>query len=140
MSTTRTGLAIVALALLAAACGDDDAATTTAPPETTTSVGEPTMPPTTMAATTTTAPTDDGTVVIEMRGVAFAPAEVTVAVGTTVQWVNRDFADHTTTANGEWDAYLAQGDTFDYVADTPGEFAYVCTLHLGMAGTLIVEG
>lgn len=137
MKATRLIVAITALALAAAACGDDDATTTTtAPPivDTTDGPGETT----TTAATTLP---DDGAVVIEIRGFAFSPTDVTVSVGDTVRWVNFDSTEHTTTSNGgEWDALLGNGETFDYVADTAGEFSYVCRLHMGMAATVTVEG
>lgn len=135
MRTMRIGLAAALLAILVVACGDDDAGTTTtagAPSETTAPSGE---------TTTTTPESDDGVVVIDIRGFAFAPVDATVAVGTTVRWVNLDATEHTTTAGGgEWNATLAANDTFEYVADTPGEYDYVCTIHMGMAGTLTVEG
>jgi plastocyanin len=134
MRTMRTGLAVALLAILVVACGDDDAGTTT----------------TTMATTTTAAagetttipdPPDDGAVVIDMRGFAFSPVDTTVSVGTTVRWANLDATEHTTTAGGgEWNATLSANETFEYVADTPGQYDYVCTIHMGMVGTLTVEG
>lgn len=136
MKTTRLIVAITALALAAAACGDDDAATTTTAPP----IVDTTGPGETTTTAATTLP-DDGAVVIEIRGFAFSPTEVTVSVGDTVRWVNFDSTEHTTTSNGgEWDALLGNGETFEYVADTAGEFSYVCTLHMGMAATLTVEG
>lgn len=139
MRALRIVIIAVAFAGLAAACGDDDGAdttTTAAPAETTTTAAE-----TTTTTTTAATPGDDGVLEIELRGFAFAPSSVTVPVGTTIEWVNRDGVDHTTTSStGEWNQGLAQNDTFRYVADSPGEFDYVCTIHMGMAATLIVEG
>jgi plastocyanin len=135
MRTMRIGFLAALLAILVVACGDDDAGTTT----TTEATSETTAP---SGDTTTTAPApDDGVMVIDMRGFAFAPVDATVAVGTTVRWVNLDAVDHTTTdSGGEWNATLAANDTFEYVADTPGVYDYVCTIHMGMVGTLTVEG
>lgn len=142
MRSTRTAVAVITLALVAAACGDDAGPTTTQAPTETSPADETTTtaPPVDETTTTAATPDDDGVVRIEIRSFAFSPSEVTVPVGTTVEWINLDAADHTTTAPGEWDALLANNDTFQYVADTPGEFNYVCNIHMGMAATLTVEG
>lgn len=125
----------IALALALVSCGGDDSTPTTAAPGTTgASV-------TTAGGATTTAGSADGIVRIDIASFSFSPAEVTVSVGTTVEWTNRDNTDHTTTADGGvWNGSLAPDATFQYVADTPGEFAYVCNIHMGMAGVLTVEG
>jgi plastocyanin len=133
------GVTLVA-AVMVAGCGDGDAGTTTTTGAVTTTTSAAATT-TATATTTTAAPSDGDAVVIEIRGFAFSPADVTVPVGTTVEWVNRDGADHTTTASsGEWNAGLGQNEVFRFVADAPGEFPYVCTIHMGMAGVLIVEG
>jgi plastocyanin len=139
MRTMRTGLAVALLAILVVACGDDDAGTTTTTTATTTTATTTTAP--SGETTTIPEPPDDGAMVIDMRGFAFSPVDVTVSVGTTVRWVNLDATEHTTTASGgEWNATLSANETFEYVADTPGQYDYVCTIHMGMAGTLTVEG
>ena len=80
--------------------------------------------------------------VVEMAGFAFTPAELRVAVGDTIVWINRDLVPHTATATRhEWDSGgLDRGDSWTYVATTPGEFSYLCTLHPAMTGKVIVEG
>src|SRR5204862_476961 len=37
---------------------------------------------------------------VEIRGMEFHPAELTVAVGDTIVWINRDIVPHTATAGG----------------------------------------
>ena len=73
----------------------------------------------------------------------FAFAGVTeVAVGTTVVVTNDDGTAHTWTAlDGTFDSgTLAQGDTFEFTFTAPGEFAYQCSFHPSMTGTIVVTG
>jgi plastocyanin len=71
---------------------------------------------------------------------AFTPAELTVAAGTTVTWTNEDWAPHTATAeDGSFDSgRLNQGDSFEYTFDDPGTYAYFCSFHPGMMGSIVV--
>jgi plastocyanin len=71
---------------------------------------------------------------------AFAPPELTVAAGTTVTWTNEDWAPHTATAeDGSFDSgRLDQGDSFEQTFDEPGTFAYHCSFHPGMVGSVVV--
>ena len=81
-----------------------------------------------------------GSVNIEMSGFAFSPKELTVKVGTKVTWTNLDSAGHDVKAtDGSWGSgTLTNGQTFSMVFDKEGTFAYVCTFHSGMTGTIIV--
>ncbi len=77
---------------------------------------------------------------VEMKGFAFSPQELTVKVGTKVTWTNMDSASHDVkAADGSWGSdSLANGQTFSMVFDKEGTFAYVCTFHPNMTGTIIV--
>jgi plastocyanin len=79
---------------------------------------------------------------VTIQGSAFDPAELTVAVGTTVAWTNRDAMSHTVTADaGAFDSgALGNGETFKWTFDQPGEFPYSCTIHPSMHGTITVTG
>ena len=60
---------------------------------------------------------------VEIRGMEFHPAALTVTVGDTVVWINRDIVPHTATAGSrtEWDTgALTQGQTGRYVATRAG--------------------
>lgn len=75
---------------------------------------------------------------------AFHPRELTIPVGATVTFNNEDIGAHTVTADdGEVFQYdsdiLAAGATYTQTYDEPGVYAYVCTLHPTMQGTVIVE-
>ena len=79
---------------------------------------------------------------VEIRGMEFHPAVLTVAVGDTVVWINRDIVPHTSTASGrtKWDTgQLLQGQAGRYVASSRGTTRYACTFHPTMRGTVIVR-
>jgi plastocyanin len=82
--------------------------------------------------------------VVEIRGMAFHPAVLTVAPGDTVVWVNHDIVPHTATAARSgaprWDTgQLQQGQHGGYVPHAAGAIRYVCTFHPMMQGTLIIQ-
>jgi len=78
---------------------------------------------------------------VTIANFAFAPDPVTVNVGDTITWTNNDSAPHTATADdGSFDTgQLAQGDSGDVTFDTAGSFAYHCSVHPNMTGTVVVE-
>lgn len=86
-------------------------------------------------------------VTVDIVDFTFRPSSVTVTVGDTVTWVQRDLMAHTTTSgqpgvpDGLWDSgLLNEGQSFSHQFDTPGRFPYFCIPHSGMTGTVIVEG
>lgn len=67
----------------------------------------------------------------------FAPDAVKVTTGTEVTWTWVGSNAHNVTADGF--ASEAQTDgTFSHTFDQAGTYAYVCTLHPGMEGTVVV--
>ena len=79
------------------------------------------------------------TVLIE--GMRFQPEGLTVALGDTVVWINRDMVPHTaTSASARFDSNeIAPGKTWSHVVRTTGEFSYVCTYHPLMKAVLRVR-
>jgi predicted lipoprotein with Yx(FWY)xxD motif/plastocyanin len=76
---------------------------------------------------------------VQIANFAFAPATLTVKVGTTVTWTNTDGATHTVTAdNGSFGGKLASGSTFKETFAKAGTFAYHCAIHSSMTGTVTV--
>jgi plastocyanin len=71
---------------------------------------------------------------------AFGPADIAIAVGGTVDWVNRDDRAHTVTAaDGAFgSSTLGSGATFSETFTTSGSFAYLCAIHPEMQGTVRV--
>ena len=71
----------------------------------------------------------------------FEAASVTVKPGATVTWTNTGSAPHTATADdGSFDSKsLSGGTTFSQTFTTAGTFAYHCTIHPRMKGTVVVQ-
>jgi plastocyanin len=76
-----------------------------------------------------------------IEAVRFDPQHLTVRVGDTIVWINHDPFPHTVTAVGKlFDSHeIAAGGSWKYTARKAGVFAYACTLHPTMLGTLRVE-
>ena len=82
-----------------------------------------------------------GTIVV-MQGLQFSPKTLTLRVGQTVRWRNEDSVDHNVVATSGASfrsRAFGQGGTYEYTPTKPGSIKYVCTLHPGMSGTLIVR-
>ena len=79
---------------------------------------------------------------VSIEAFAFAPASVEVATGQEVVWKNHDPADHTVTEeDGAFDSgTMRRGGSFKTSFDSPGEYRYLCALHPGMKGTVVVTG
>ena len=74
-------------------------------------------------------------------GPFFSPTNLTVKVGKTVVWVNKDTVTHTVTSDGSalFDSgFMPTGATFQFTFTTPGTFPYYCTVHPYMTGTIVV--
>ena len=70
----------------------------------------------------------------------FEPAQLTVKVGTTVTWKNRDDIPHTLVSAGKFRSKtLDTDDSFSFTFTTAGEYKYFCSLHPHMTGTVKVE-
>jgi plastocyanin len=84
---------------------------------------------------------------VTMKDISFQPSSVTVPKGGTVTWTNEDTVGHDVTQTGGpgpkfksgGPGGLNNGDTFKHTFNTPGTIKYVCTVHPGMAGTVIVK-
>jgi plastocyanin len=61
----------------------------------------------------------------------FSPADLTVNVGDSVVWVNKDILAHTaTTLKPGFDSKVIQpGKSWRYTVKKKGEFAYTCSFH-----------
>jgi len=77
---------------------------------------------------------------VVIKATSYAPAAVTVKRGDTVVWINEDPFPHTVTAAGSFDSKsIAAGGSWKYRPVRAGEFAYTCTFHPNMKGTLSVQ-
>jgi plastocyanin len=92
-----------------------------------------------LAASTPVPVAGDPQVVIE--NFSFTPPTLTIAVGTTVTWVNHDDIVHTVTSQDKTFASspLDTNDHFSFRFTTPGTYAYYCAIHPIMTGQIIVK-
>jgi plastocyanin len=76
-----------------------------------------------------------------MNGTRFVPADVTVKLGETVTWTNKDpFPHNVFSSTGGFSSQdLKPGAAWRFRPKNEGRFPYVCTLHPGMQGTLVVN-
>ncbi len=85
----------------------------------------------------------DATAEVTIDNFTFTPAEITVAAGSRVTWVNRDDIPHTVTSADDprliKSPPLDTGDTFAFTFATPGTYRYFCSLHAHMQGTVVVR-
>lgn len=78
---------------------------------------------------------------VQIKGFAFNPGTLSVAVGTKVTWTNDDSVAHTVTANdGSFDSgQLQPGNSFSHTFSKAGTIAYHCNNHPSMTATIIVK-
>jgi len=79
--------------------------------------------------------------VVTIDNFTFTAPELTVAVGTTVKWVNHDDIPHTVVEKklSFRSKALDTDDAYSYTFATAGTFDYFCGLHPHMVGKIIVE-
>jgi len=95
---------------------------------------EPTTP------TQTTAPDPNGQKTVNIYNHAFDPAQLNVASGTTVRFVNKDTEPHTATADNDLfdTGGLEPGGSFKVYFEGSGTVTYHCELHPDMKGVIVV--
>ncbi len=89
---------------------------------------------------------------VEMRASQFQPSTLTIKVGESVTWINRDSYAHTVTSDAGGSPLdsptLGPKESWTYTFSDPGTYAYHCTPHAyrdgsgeyrGMTGRIIVE-
>jgi len=79
--------------------------------------------------------------VVTIDNFTFTPPDMTVAVGTTVKWVNHDDIPHTVVDKNK--AYRSKAldtdDAYSFTFASAGTFDYFCGLHPHMVGKIIVK-
>ena len=77
---------------------------------------------------------------VHIDNFVFQPAELTVKVGTTVTWTNRDDIPHTVVSAGKFRSKpLDTDDKFSFTFTEAGDYKYFCSLHPHMTGMIKVE-
>jgi plastocyanin len=136
--TPRRIAALVAVSSVTlAACGASAAGTRSTP----TTSAPATTPATSRArATTGAALAPTATADVGIVNFAFTPAALTVKVGTTVGWTNKDATAHTVSfvTGGVKSSALDQNDRFTHTFTTAGTYGYICSIHPFMHGSVTV--
>jgi plastocyanin len=80
---------------------------------------------------------------VKVDNFSFGPVTVTVPVGTTVTWINRDDIPHTIVSTDDPKAFkskvLDTDEKFSFAFSKPGTYPYFCSIHPKMTGKVIVQ-
>jgi plastocyanin len=80
---------------------------------------------------------------VKIDNFSFGPVTMTVPVGTTVTWINRDDVPHTVVSSDDPKAFkskvLDTDEKFSYTFTKAGTFPYFCSVHPKMTGKVIVQ-
>ena len=83
------------------------------------------------------------TVEVKIDNFSFGPATLTVSVGTTVTWINRDDIPHTVVSSEDPKAIkskvLDTDEKFSFTFAKAGTYPYFCSVHPKMTGKVIVQ-
>ena len=78
---------------------------------------------------------------VKIDNFSFGPQTITVGVGTTVTWTNRDDIPHTVVStDGVFKSKVRDTDEkFSYTFTKAGTYPYFCSVHPKMTGTVVVR-
>lgn len=80
---------------------------------------------------------------VKIDNFSFGPANLTVAVGTTVTWTNRDDIPHTVVSTDDPKTFkskvLDTDEKFSFTFSKAGTYPYFCSIHPKMTGKVIVQ-
>ena len=77
---------------------------------------------------------------VHIDNFVFEPAQLTVKVGQTVTWTNRDDIPHTVVSAGKFRSKaLDTDDRFSFTFTEAGDYQYFCSIHPHMTGMVKVE-
>ena len=77
--------------------------------------------------------------IVAVRDYQFEPSSLTVEPGAMVTWVWEGSATHDVAGQGFESPDQSSG-TFRHTFEQPGTYAYQCTIHPGMEGSIVVGG
>jgi plastocyanin len=89
-----------------------------------------------------TAPANSSSeVAVKIDNFSFSPATITVPVGTTVRWTNRDDIPHTVVSDDRAfkSKALDTDEAFTYTFTKPGTYSYFCSIHPKMVAKVVVQ-
>jgi len=80
---------------------------------------------------------------VAIHNYSFTPRTLTVPVGATVTWTNRDFDVHAVVADDSPPTFksagLDTGDSFSFTFNKAGTYSYHCSVHPHMTGKIVVQ-
>jgi plastocyanin len=78
---------------------------------------------------------------VKIDNFSFGPAAITVSVGTTVTWINRDDIPHTVVSTDKVfkSKVLDTDEKFSFTFTKPGEYPYFCSIHPKMTGKVVAQ-
>jgi plastocyanin len=83
------------------------------------------------------------TVEVKIDNFSFGPVALTVPVGTTVTWTNRDDIPHNIVSTDDPKTFkskvLDTDEKFSFTFSKPGTYPYFCSIHPKMIGKIIVQ-
>jgi len=86
--------------------------------------------------------TDSAKSEVKIDNFSFAPGQLTVTKGTTIEWVNRDDIPHTVVSDDKTtfkSKPLDTDDRFSYTFSKEGTYTYFCSIHPKMTAKVIVK-
>jgi plastocyanin len=80
-------------------------------------------------------------VAVKIDNFSFSPAIITVPVGTTVRWTNRDDIPHTIVSDDKTikSKPLDTDEQFTYTFSKAGTYSYFCSIHPKMTAKIVVQ-
>jgi amicyanin len=84
---------------------------------------------------------NDPPAAVKIDNFSFGPQSLTVPVGATVTWTNRDDIPHTAVSTeGVFKSKVMDTDEkFSYTFSKAGTYSYYCTIHPKMTGKVVVQ-
>jgi len=78
---------------------------------------------------------------VKVDNFSFGPATLTVPVGTTVTWTNRDDIPHTIVSTDKVfkSKVLDTDEKFSFTFAKAGTYSYFCSIHAKMTGSVVVQ-
>ena len=82
-----------------------------------------------------------GETAVKIDNFVFTPNTVTIAVGSTVHWTNKDDIPHNVVSEDKSfkSKVMDTDEQFSYTFTKPGTYTYFCSIHPKMTGKIIVQ-
>lgn len=83
------------------------------------------------------------TMEVKIDNFTFGPGTLTVPVGTTVTWINKDDIPHTVVSTDDSKTFkskvLDTDEKFTFTFSKAGNYPYFCSIHPKMTGKVVVQ-